>query len=60
MRTEILTCYELLETHSYNCCDSCHEDWEEEGMLMCCGKTEDGREYHVCCVGLKRVKGEVE
>lgn len=46
------TCYDLYKEKgvSYDCCNSCHEDWEDFGIQMNFIEV-DGVEYHVCCRG---------
>ena len=33
---------------TFECCSSCHDDWEELDIEMCY-VTIDSRELHVCC-----------
>ena len=44
------TCYELYREKGiyYQCCESCHEDWEDFGIEMRFLKVDD-EEFHVCC-----------
>ena len=44
------SCKELKERYKLecDCCDSCHEDYDEEGYEMCMIETKEGY-YHVCC-----------
>ena len=33
-----------------NCCDSCHEDWDEFDYEMCYAQDKNGKDVaHVCC-----------
>lgn len=43
------TCFDLSKIGvKYNCCNSCHEDWEEYGYEMS-WRTIGEYDYHVCC-----------
>jgi hypothetical protein len=48
-----LSCYDIVTAgivpESVECCESCHWDYEHEGISMCHPRLPDGRDTHVCC-----------
>jgi hypothetical protein len=50
MNKRTVTCYHLGKLKGFpGCCDSCHEDNDEYGYLICYPFFERSREYEVCC-----------
>ena len=52
------TCYDLYKSHDikYQCCVSCHEDWEDLDVEMIYLEFK-GKAFHVCCKGSQAVEG---
>ena len=50
------TCYDLYEEHNIEieCCQSCHEDWEDYDIAMFEIEFK-GHDFHVCCKGREAI-----
>lgn len=56
-------CYDLMELGIWDtikCCDSCHEDWNEEDGYEMYYITIKGIEYHICCNALNNDSKDME
>jgi hypothetical protein len=42
-----------------NCCDSCHDDWDELGYGMCCIALSEDSYAHVCCAVARELRKKI-